>query len=102
LKDTVSIDVQIFFYNNNNFIPKKIGTVFEKDPNLNNCFLVFYFAKCKISKNCNLVNQYTSQHFLEQWRKQFSSNSKVSKDNDKQKTNYLLRCGKETISTDVF
>jgi len=38
LKDTVSIDVQGFFYNNNNFIPKKI--VFEKNPNLNNFFLI--------------------------------------------------------------
>jgi len=40
LKDTVSIDVQGFFYNNNNFILKEIGNVFEKDPNLNNSFLI--------------------------------------------------------------
>jgi len=40
LKDTVSIDVQGFFDNNNNFILKKIGIVFEKDPNLNNSFLM--------------------------------------------------------------
>jgi len=40
LKDTVSIDVQGFFDNNNNFILKKIGIVFEKDPNLNNSFLI--------------------------------------------------------------
>jgi len=35
LKDTVSIDVQGFFDNNNNFILKEIEIVFEKDPNLN-------------------------------------------------------------------
>jgi len=42
LKDTVSIDVQGFFlnYNNNNFILKEIGIVFEKKPNLNNSFLI--------------------------------------------------------------
>jgi len=40
LKDTVSIDVQGFFDNNNNFILKEIGIVFEKDPNLNNSFLI--------------------------------------------------------------
>jgi len=40
LKDTVSIDVQSFFDNNNNFILKEIGIVFEKDPNLNNSFLI--------------------------------------------------------------
>jgi len=39
LKDTVSIDVQGFF-NNNNFILREIGIVFEKDPNLNNSFLI--------------------------------------------------------------
>jgi len=38
LKDTVSIDVQGFFNNNNNFILKEIGIVFEKDPNLNNIY----------------------------------------------------------------
>jgi len=37
LKDTVSIDVQGFF-GNNNFILKEIGTVFEKDPNLNKSY----------------------------------------------------------------
>jgi len=37
LKDTVPFGVQGFF-NNNNFILKKI--VFEKDPNLNNSFLI--------------------------------------------------------------
>jgi len=40
LKDTVSIDVQGFFDNNNNFILKEIGIVFVKDPNLNNSFLI--------------------------------------------------------------
>jgi len=40
LKDTVSIDVQGFFDNNNNFILKEIGTVFEKEPNMNNSFLM--------------------------------------------------------------
>jgi len=40
LKDTVSIDVQGFFDNNNNFILKEIGIVFEKDQNLNNSFLI--------------------------------------------------------------
>jgi len=40
LKDSVSIDVQGFFDNNNNFILKEIGIVFEKDPNLNNSFLI--------------------------------------------------------------
>jgi len=40
LKDTVSIDVQGFFDNKNNFILKEIGIVFEKDPNLNNSFLI--------------------------------------------------------------
>jgi len=38
LKDTFSIDVQGFFENNNNFIPKEIGKVFEKEPNLNKFF----------------------------------------------------------------
>jgi len=38
LKDTVSVDVQGFFDNNNNFILKEIGNVFEKEPNLNNSF----------------------------------------------------------------
>jgi len=38
LKDTVSIDVQGFFDNNKNFILKKIGIVFEKEPNWNNSF----------------------------------------------------------------
>jgi len=52
LKETVSIEVQGFFDKNNNFILKEIGIVFEEDPN---------FAKYKISKDCNLVNQYTSQ-----------------------------------------
>jgi len=92
LKDTVTIDVQGFFDNNNNFILKEMGTVFEKDPNLNNSFLIeppYDFAKYKISKDCNLVNQCTSQHFLERWREQFSTNSKVSKDNYKRKANYL-------------
>jgi len=37
LKDTVPIDFQGFF-DNNNFILKEIGIVFEKDPSLNNCF----------------------------------------------------------------
>jgi len=40
LKDTVSIDVQGFFDNSNNFILKEIGILFEKDPNLNNSFLI--------------------------------------------------------------
>jgi len=40
MKDTVSIDVQVFFDSNNNFILKEIGIVFEKDPNLNNRFLI--------------------------------------------------------------
>jgi len=40
LKDTVSIDVQGFFDNNNNIILKEIGIVFEKDQNLNNSFLI--------------------------------------------------------------
>jgi len=40
LKDTVSIDVKGFFDNNNNFFLKEIGIVFEKDPNLNNSFLI--------------------------------------------------------------
>jgi len=40
LKDTVSIDVQGFFDTTNNFILKKIWIVFEKDPNLNNSFLI--------------------------------------------------------------
>jgi len=40
LKDTVSIDIQGFFDNTNNFILKEIGIVFEKDPNLNNSFLI--------------------------------------------------------------
>jgi len=39
-KDTVSNDVQWFFDNNNNFILKEIGIVFEKDPNLKNSFLI--------------------------------------------------------------
>jgi len=46
LKDTVSIYVQGFFDNNNNFILKEIGIVFEKDPNLNNSLLIeppYYF-----------------------------------------------------------
>jgi len=38
LKGTVSIDVQGFFDNNNIFILKEIGIVFEKDPNLNNSY----------------------------------------------------------------
>jgi len=63
MKDTVLIDVQGFFDNYNNFILKKIGTVFQKDPHLNKSFLLwFYFAKHNTSKDCNLVNQYTSQH----------------------------------------
>jgi len=40
LIDTVSIDVQGLFDNNNNFILKKINIVFEKYPNLNNSFLI--------------------------------------------------------------
>jgi len=40
LKDTVSIDVQGFFDNNKGFIQKKIWIVFEKDPTLNNSFLI--------------------------------------------------------------
>jgi len=40
LKDTVSIDVQGFFDNINNFILKEIGIVLEKDLNLNNSFLI--------------------------------------------------------------
>jgi len=40
LKDTVSIDVQGFFDNNKNCILKDIGIVFEKDPSLNNSFLI--------------------------------------------------------------
>jgi len=40
LKDNVLIDVQGFFDNNNNFILKETGIVFEKDPNLNNSFLI--------------------------------------------------------------
>jgi len=40
LKDTVSIDVRGFFDNNNNFILKEIGIVFEKDSNVNNRFLI--------------------------------------------------------------
>jgi len=40
LKDTDSIDVQGFFDNNNNFILKEIGIVFEKDPYLNKSFLI--------------------------------------------------------------
>jgi len=40
LKDTVSIAVQGFFDNNNNFSLKEIGIVFEKDPNLNNSFSI--------------------------------------------------------------
>jgi len=40
LKDTVSINVQGFFDNNNNFILKEIWIVFEKNPNLNNSFLI--------------------------------------------------------------
>jgi len=39
LKDTVSIGVQGFFDNNNNFILKEIGIVFQ-DPNLNSSFLI--------------------------------------------------------------
>jgi len=39
LKETVSIDVQGFFdNNNNNFILKEIDILFEKDPNLNNSY----------------------------------------------------------------
>jgi len=34
LKDTVLIDVQGFFDNNNNFALKEIEIVFEKEPNL--------------------------------------------------------------------
>jgi len=40
LQYTVSIDVQGFFDNNNNFILKEIGIIFEKDPNLINSFLM--------------------------------------------------------------
>jgi len=40
LKDTVSIDVQGFFDNNNNFILKEIGIVLEKGSNLNNSCLI--------------------------------------------------------------
>jgi len=40
LKDSVSIDVQGFLHNNNNFILKEVGIEFEKDPNLNNSFLI--------------------------------------------------------------
>jgi len=40
IKDTVSIDVQGSCDNNNNFILKEIGIVFEKDPNVNNFFLI--------------------------------------------------------------
>jgi len=40
LNDTVSIDVQGFLDNNYNFILKEIGIVFEKDPSLNNSFLI--------------------------------------------------------------
>jgi len=40
MKDTVLIDVQGFFDNYNNFILKKIGTVFQKDPHLNKSFLI--------------------------------------------------------------
>jgi len=94
LKDTVSINVQGFFDNNKNFILKEIAILFEKEPNLNNSYLIeppydFILIKYKISKDYNLVNQYTSQNFLERWRKQFSTNSKVSKDHYKRKTNYL-------------
>jgi len=47
LKDTVSIDVQGFFDNNNNFILNEIGIVFEKYPNLNKSVLIeppYYFT----------------------------------------------------------
>jgi len=40
LKDTVSVDVQGFFDNNNNFILKEIGIVFKKDPNLDDFFFL--------------------------------------------------------------
>jgi len=38
LNDAVSIDVQGFFDNNNNFILKEIRIVFEKDQNLKNSY----------------------------------------------------------------
>jgi len=37
-KDTVSIDVQGFLDNNNNFILKETGILFEKDQNLDKSF----------------------------------------------------------------
>jgi len=40
LKDTVSVDVQGFFDNNNNFILKEIGIVFKKDLNLDDFFFL--------------------------------------------------------------
>jgi len=38
IENDVSIDVQGFFDNNDNFILREIGIAFEKDPNLNNSY----------------------------------------------------------------
>jgi len=38
LKDTVSIDVQGFFDNNNTFILKEIGILLKREPNFNNSY----------------------------------------------------------------
>jgi len=70
LKDTVSIDVQGFLDNNNNFILKEIGIVFEKDPNLNNTFLIeppydFTFLNTKSRKTAIWLTNTHHNLFLE-------------------------------------
>jgi len=94
LKDTVPIEIQSFFDYNNNLILKEMGIVSEKDQDLNKSVLREppYDFTLLNTKFRNMVNQFPSQHFLERWRKQFSTNSKVSKDNHKRKTNYYLIC----------
>jgi len=61
LKDNVSIDVQAFFdNNNNNFILKEIGFVFEKDPHLKNSFLIFIPVTRRVKGYTRFVGKYVT------------------------------------------
>jgi len=93
LKDTVSIDVQSFFDNNNIDIQKEIGTVFEKEPNLKNSFVIEapYFANYKILKDCKLFSQYTSQNFFEEGTEKASLEKRLEK--ELKKRVWRPRCG---------
>jgi len=93
LKDTVSIDVQGFFDNNNNFILKEIGTVFEKEPNMNNSFLIeppsdFTLLNTESRKTAIWLRNTYHNIFWKDGENSFP-HSNVSMDNYKRKTNYL-------------